>query len=189
MASDWVRDTAPRACSARFAWVMSPAHSSIPRLAWSTIELGSTGTYNGHEGAVWTLDVNWASTLLLTGSADTTARLWDVQTGEHLFTFGHRCPVRSVGFAEGDKHILTVGDNSFGQTPSVYIYDLMADDLSRRTLVFCVRVHLCASICVYYFWFIMIIMIMIIIIFFIFFFFSFFWCGCCHRKRQAQGHI
>ncbi len=87
----------------------------------------SAGTYNGHEGAVWALDVNFSSTLLLTGSADTTARLWDVQSGRQLFVFPHRAPVRSVGFAEGDQQILTVGDKSLGQDPMIFVWNLAAD--------------------------------------------------------------
>ena len=90
------------------------------------------GTYNGHEGAVWTLDVNFSSTLLLTGSADTTARLWDVQTGRQLFKFEHSAPVRGVNFAEGDQQFLTVGDKSLGQDPMIYVWNL-ASDVSRRT--------------------------------------------------------
>ena len=36
------------------------------------------GTYNGHTGAVWHLDVDYASEYLLTAAADMTARLWRV---------------------------------------------------------------------------------------------------------------
>ncbi|CDP11954.1 unnamed protein product [Coffea canephora] len=39
------------------------------------------GTYRGHNGAVWCCDVSRDSSLLLTGSADQTAKLWNVKTG------------------------------------------------------------------------------------------------------------
>jgi WD40 repeat protein len=91
----------------------------------------NSGTFNGHEGAVWALDVNFASTLLLTGSADTTARLWDVQTGRSLFTFGHKAPVRSVGFADGDRQFLSVGDKSLGQDPMIFVWNLAANIQDR----------------------------------------------------------
>lgn len=32
------------------------------------------GTYNGHQGAVWCLDVDWTSTRLMTGSGDMTTK-------------------------------------------------------------------------------------------------------------------
>lgn len=47
------------------------------------------GTYDGHNGAVWACGVSEDSEYLMTGSADTTAKLWKVETGELLFTFPH----------------------------------------------------------------------------------------------------
>ncbi|KAL8216223.1 hypothetical protein R6Q57_023060 [Mikania cordata] len=43
------------------------------------------------------------STRLLTGSADQTAKLWDVQSGTQLFTFNFDSPARAVDFSVGDK--------------------------------------------------------------------------------------
>lgn len=40
-----------------------------------------SGTYDGHQGSVWTCDVNWDSSKLATGGADFSVRLWDVETG------------------------------------------------------------------------------------------------------------
>lgn len=77
--------------------------------------------------------MNSTSTLLLTASADTSVRLWDVQTGKTLFVFKHLAPVRGVEFAEGDRQFLTVGDKSLGQEAAIFIYDL-AEDLSQRML-------------------------------------------------------
>ncbi|KAE8687281.1 Eukaryotic translation initiation factor 3 subunit I [Hibiscus syriacus] len=61
------------------------------------------GTYRGHNGAVWTCDVSRDSMRLLTGSADQTAKLWNVQTGTQLYTFNFGSPARSVEFSVGDK--------------------------------------------------------------------------------------
>ena len=51
----------------------------------------------GHNGAVWTCDVTNDSTTFVTGSADTTCKLWDTGTGECYFTF--RTISRSVAVA------------------------------------------------------------------------------------------
>ncbi|TYG55875.1 hypothetical protein ES288_D08G018300v1 [Gossypium darwinii] len=44
------------------------------------------GTYCGHNGAVWSCDVSRDSMRLITGSADQTVKLWNVQTGAQLYT-------------------------------------------------------------------------------------------------------
>lgn len=85
------------------------------------------GTYNGHKGSVWHCDTNFTSTLFLTGAADNTAKLWELETGKELFSFTHKSAVRSVGFATGDKMILTVGDKAMGQQPEIFIYKLESD--------------------------------------------------------------
>lgn len=82
------------------------------------------GTYSGHNGAVWAVDVNFSSTRLLTGSADNSCKLWDVKTGECLQTWKHTAPVRSVGFALGDKQFLTVLDNLMGNVATIFVWDI-----------------------------------------------------------------
>ncbi|KAG4140523.1 hypothetical protein ERO13_D06G023250v2 [Gossypium hirsutum] len=61
------------------------------------------GTYRGHNGAVWSCDVSRDSMRLITGSADQTVKLWNVQTGAQLCTFNFGSPARSVDFSVGDK--------------------------------------------------------------------------------------
>lgn len=90
------------------------------------------GNYIGHEGAVWDVDVDFESKTLLTASADRTAKLWDVQTGKEQFSFGHASSVRSCGFADGDRMILTVSENNFDQQATVYIYN-KTDDIADQT--------------------------------------------------------
>jgi len=85
------------------------------------------GTYHGHNGAVWSVDVDRHTERVLTGSADTTAKIWDVETGREIMSWTHKAPVRSVAFAYGEQKFLTVTDQVFGLLPSICIWDLSTD--------------------------------------------------------------
>jgi len=87
------------------------------------------GTFDGHNGTVWAIDVNFDSTRLLTGGADNMCKLWDVQTGVCLHTWKHTAPVRDVRFAMGDKAFLTVLDNIMGNVPTIFVWPLELDNL------------------------------------------------------------
>jgi len=85
------------------------------------------GTYDGHEGAVYSLDVNRQSTLLLSGAADRTVRLWDVESGKQLFNFSHNITVRCVAFSEGDHRFLATTDQIMKFAPEINVYKLQED--------------------------------------------------------------
>ncbi len=68
-------------------------------------------TYHGHDGAVLSLAVSGGTGL--SGSADTTVRLWDLEKGLLLHTFvGHVNDVSSVAFAGPDTAISGSWDNT-----------------------------------------------------------------------------
>lgn len=90
------------------------------------------GTYEGHNGAVWACDVSSGSEYLITGCADTTAKLWDVETGQEIFTFQHSGPVRSVNFSIGDAMILTVADPFMDKPACVNVYAMDKDPSKLR---------------------------------------------------------
>ncbi|KAL3830363.1 hypothetical protein ACJIZ3_019165 [Penstemon smallii] len=85
------------------------------------------GTYRGHNGAVWSCDISRDSTRLITGSADQTAKLWDVRSGTPLFTFNFDSPARSVDFAIGDKLAVITTDPFMGLTSAIHIKRIASD--------------------------------------------------------------
>jgi len=99
---------------------------------WYTDNGERLGTYNGHQGTVWDCDPNWTSTRMLTGSADRSAKLWDLERGTELFNWGFRAGIRSVSFAHGERMFLAVQDQTFSSQPSIFIFNL-ADDLKDQT--------------------------------------------------------
>ena len=45
--------------------------------------------FYGHSGTIWSVAVSPEGNLLVSGSNDQTVRVWDIQTGENLFSFFH----------------------------------------------------------------------------------------------------
>lgn len=68
------------------------------------------GSFDGHNGAVISLDVSDDSTYLITASADMSAKLWTVRDGKEVYSWGFQCPVRCVEFALGDRQALILTD-------------------------------------------------------------------------------
>jgi translation initiation factor 3 subunit I len=103
--------------------LFSAAKDTRPCL-WRTESGERVGTYNGHQGAVWALDVDERTTRLITGSADTTARIWDTETGVEVMQLKHHGSVRGVAFAQGTRMALTVQDTTFGASPAAFCWNL-----------------------------------------------------------------
>jgi len=103
--------------------LFSCSKANYPCVWWSNTG-ERLGTYNGHNGSVWSLDVSSDSSLVLTGSGDQTAKLWNCQTGKELYSWTHRTPVRWVDFAYGDRNFLTVTDQVLGLAPTILLWNL-----------------------------------------------------------------
>ena len=63
--------------------LFSSAKDVTPNV-WYSLNGERLGTYIGHTGAVWCIDVDWKTTKFLSGAADNTLRLWDVATGNYI---------------------------------------------------------------------------------------------------------
>ncbi|KAJ3055164.1 Eukaryotic translation initiation factor 3 subunit I [Rhizophlyctis rosea] len=97
------------------------------------------GSYHGHNGTVWDLDISFDSKRLLTGSADSSARLWDVQTGKELFKWNTNTAVRAVAFAQGDKKALYVTDAVMGQKSTIWVVPV-EDNVEDQTDEFMLKI-------------------------------------------------
>ena len=85
------------------------------------------GVYKGHQGALWTVDVDPRTVLLATGGADNTIRLWEVKTGKLLKTWEFGTAIKRVEFNEDGSQLLGVTEKRQGQLSTILVYDINQD--------------------------------------------------------------
>ncbi|KAI3628605.1 translation initiation factor eIF3 subunit [Malassezia furfur] len=85
------------------------------------------GTYNGHNGTVWSVDVDNNSKLLITGSADNQMRLWDVQTGQCLYTWEFPTAVKCVQFNRDGSEVLSITEERSGHRGALRVFKINRD--------------------------------------------------------------
>ena len=93
------------------------------------------GTFDGHTGSVWAIDVSKDSKRLLTGSADNSMIMWDVQTGKQLAKWTTKSAVRAVSFQLGSKYALFLTDATMGQISTIHIVPIAEDHTKRKILL------------------------------------------------------
>lgn len=91
---------------------------------WWSMNGERLGTYNGHSGAIWDLDVSSDSSRLLSASADMSCMIWDIETGKTLNKLEAKSPVRSCGFSLTNNLICFTTDKAMGQPCTIKFYDL-----------------------------------------------------------------
>jgi translation initiation factor 3 subunit I len=92
--------------------------------AWYSHNGERVGTYHGHQGALWTVDVNPSSELLATGGADNTMRLWHVQTGKLLHTWEFNTSIKRVEFSPDGRQLLGVTEKRSGHLSTICVYPI-----------------------------------------------------------------
>lgn len=92
--------------------------------AWWSANGERLGTYNGHQGAIWTVDVSPNTVLLATGSADNTVRLWNVKTGECVKVWDFPTAVKRVEFTPDGSKLLAVTEKRMGYLGTIVVLDV-----------------------------------------------------------------
>jgi len=90
---------------------------------WFSINGERLGTYDGHTGAVYCIDVDWESTRVVTGSADNTCRIWDCETGKQLHCLETQSGVRSCNFSYSGHYINFTTDQTMGYPSELLLFD------------------------------------------------------------------
>ncbi|KAI7830053.1 eukaryotic translation initiation factor 3 subunit I [Kickxella alabastrina] len=80
------------------------------------------GTYEGHQGSIWSIDCNNATTLIVTGAADNTARLWHAETGKELHKWDLPTAIKRIEFSHDDRYVLMVTEERMGYKSGIYVF-------------------------------------------------------------------
>ncbi|CAG8981369.1 hypothetical protein HYALB_00013802 [Hymenoscyphus albidus] len=91
------------------------------------------GTYHGHQGALWTVDVDPTSTLIASGAADNTVRLWNIKSGRCLNVWDFDTAVKRVEFNEDGSQLLAVTEKRMGFLGTIVVLDINLDPEGEQT--------------------------------------------------------
>lgn len=109
--------------------IFSTAKDHKPSV-WFSLNGERLGTFNGHQGAVWCVDVDWTTTRLITGSGDMSTKLWDVETGRALGTIPTNSAARTVNFSYSGNQASYSTDKAMGHNCELFIIDVRNVDAS-----------------------------------------------------------
>ncbi|KAH7885471.1 WD40 repeat-like protein [Phlebopus sp. FC_14] len=85
------------------------------------------GTYDGHNGAVWTIDVDSQSRFLISGSADNELRLWNVSNGKCLYVWEFPTAVKRVAFSDDDERVVCITEQRMGYQGAIRVFRINRD--------------------------------------------------------------
>ncbi|KAG9316014.1 WD40-repeat-containing domain protein [Chiua virens] len=95
--------------------------------AWFSHNGERLGTYDGHNGAVWTIDVDSQSKFLVSGSADNQLRLWDVANGKCLYVWEFPTAVKRAVFSDDDERIVCITEQRMGHQGAIRVFRVKRD--------------------------------------------------------------
>ncbi|XP_046754059.1 eukaryotic translation initiation factor 3 subunit I [Diprion similis] len=90
---------------------------------WYSLNGERLGTFNGHNGSVWCIDVNWDTTRFLSGSGDNTLCVWDCQTGKVVGQLATNSSVRTCSFSYSGNLAVYSTDKALGHQCEMFIID------------------------------------------------------------------
>lgn len=97
---------------------------------WFSLNGERLGTFNGHQGTVWSIDCDWTTTKFMTGSGDMTARIWDVENGKSIATIQAKSSVRTCNFSYSGNQAAYSTDKAMGHSCELFIIDVRTADSS-----------------------------------------------------------
>lgn len=112
-------------------WLFTCAKDHHPTV-WNGETGERIGTYNGHNGAVWSCDVTRDTKRLVTASADMTMILWEAEGGQKLYQHSFDGPARYTEFSLGEREIMVTVDAFMGSDANIQVLTV-SDDRNECT--------------------------------------------------------
>ncbi|PSN54575.1 Eukaryotic translation initiation factor 3 subunit I [Blattella germanica] len=109
--------------------LFSSAKDHVPNV-WYSLNGERLGTFEGHQGAVWAIDVNWDTTRFMSGAADQLLRIWDCATGCQVGKIENCSSVRSCNFSYSANMAAYSTDAHLRQQCEIFIIDVRNADES-----------------------------------------------------------
>jgi len=118
--------------------LLSAAKDNIPSI-WYSSNGERLGTFDGHNGAVWCIDIDWKTSKAITGSGDMTVRLWDVETGKCLNTIDRDSAVRTCLFSYSGNMVVYSTDYAMSKPCEIFFADvrdptMLSESVTRTTV-------------------------------------------------------
>lgn len=99
---------------------------------WYSMNGERLGSFKGHTGAVWGIDVDWETANVLTCAADNTCRIWDCETGKEISRIDTNTAGRTCGFSYSGNLVLCTTDKAMGHPCQLMVFDKRDDQQIRN---------------------------------------------------------
>ncbi|XP_023014032.1 eukaryotic translation initiation factor 3 subunit i [Leptinotarsa decemlineata] len=90
---------------------------------WFSLNGERLGTFNGHQGAVWCIDVDWTTTRFMSGAGDNTCKIWDCETGREIGNIKTASSVRTCLFSYSANMAVYTTDKAMKQPCEMFVID------------------------------------------------------------------
>jgi len=103
--------------------IFSAAKDAKPSV-WYSANGERLGTFNGHNGTVWCMDIDWKTQQFLSGGGDMTIRLWDCETGKQMAKLDRDSPVRTSLFSYSGNMVVYTTDFAMSKPCEIFMADV-----------------------------------------------------------------
>lgn len=97
---------------------------------WYSLNGERLGTFNGHQGAVWCIDVDWQTKNFMSGAGDNSLKVWDCETGTEIGHITTNSSVRTCMFSYSATMAAYSTDKAMKHPCEIFIIDTRTVDES-----------------------------------------------------------